>query len=241
MIRAPKTSTTGGLLSGVSALRALGEPTPRAPVSDVHARLAEALTLRPGETQEVRWTFSPALIAGLSALCRLEGVPFACLVPDPGALPMESLRVFFIDPDWQAALVLGAVTAAANRDDRLGRLTELHERALAWLRSEGALPQPGSPPHAGALLRSRLVAQHGGLWPQGYDADNKPMKATREAQLDERTRLVIWSAPPAKVTVDEPDAGVRLGWNPSVSAPTSSAELAASLQRAPFTLSLTLT
>lgn len=240
MIRTSKTSSGSGLLSGISALRALGEPAPRAPVSDVHARLAEALSLRPGESHTVSWSFSPALIEGLAALCRLEGVPFACLVPDPAALPMESLRVFFVDPDWQAALVLGAVTAAANRDDRLGRLSELHERALAWMRSEGALPQPGAPPHAGALLRSRLVAQHDGLWPQGYDAKDKPMEAIREARLDERTLLVLWSEPPARITLDEPDAGVRFAWNPSVSAPARSAELAASLQRAPFTLSLTL-
>ena len=53
------------------------------------------------------------LVDWLTRLGLLEGVPFNYLVPDEAMLPPESLRFFYLDPNWTSALLDGAMSIGA--------------------------------------------------------------------------------------------------------------------------------
>lgn len=92
-------------------------------------------------------------------LALLKGIPFNYLVPDERMLPQESLRLFWLDPDWVRALHDGAFS--------IGRvLTQDHLRDSAHASSLLEAP------HAtvtGLLLRSELVSGWPDLLIDAYD------------------------------------------------------------------------
>ena len=49
-----------------------------------------------------------AVIRRFSQFKLLEGIPFHYLVPHPGMLPEESIKFFYLDPNWVNALIDGA-------------------------------------------------------------------------------------------------------------------------------------
>jgi len=51
--------------------------------------------------------FPPVVISFLGRLCLLHGVPLSYLLPDEKLLPPESLKFFFIDPQWIALWWMG--------------------------------------------------------------------------------------------------------------------------------------
>jgi hypothetical protein len=54
------------------------------------------------------------LVEWLTRLGLLHGVPFNYLVPDEQMLPPESIRFFYIDPNWVSALLDGAMSIGRN-------------------------------------------------------------------------------------------------------------------------------
>lgn len=54
------------------------------------------------------------LVTWLANLALLNGVPFNYLVPDEAMLPSESIRFFYLDVNWIAALVDGAMSIGRN-------------------------------------------------------------------------------------------------------------------------------
>lgn len=106
----------------------------------------------------------------LANLSLLRGVPFNYLVPDERLLPKESMRFFYIDPQWLACLIHGAFSVGrVTRDD--------HARDKATL---AQLKQNPSNFVSGVLLRSAVVAG----WPDlQVDAFNHEFEAeSQEAQ-----------------------------------------------------------
>ncbi|MFD8733380.1 hypothetical protein ACFV06_00485 [Streptomyces sp. NPDC059618] len=91
----------------------------------------------------------------LTGLCRLEGVPFAHLVPDERLLPVETVRFFQLDQEWMRHLVDGAYS--------LGRVGS----ADAELDAAHPLPLDQSLV-TGALIRSDVVSGYPGLLVDGY-------------------------------------------------------------------------
>ena len=55
-----------------------------------------------------------SLTKWLGKLALLTGVPFNYLVPDERMLPLESIRFFYLDPNWVAALSDGAFSIGRN-------------------------------------------------------------------------------------------------------------------------------
>lgn len=60
----------------------------------------------------------------LAKLALLYGVPFENLVPDARMLPPESMRFFYVDPNWTEAIVDGALSTGihSSRDIRFSRV-----------------------------------------------------------------------------------------------------------------------
>ena len=125
----------------------------------------------------------------LGRLTLLYGVPFQYLVPDERMLQPESLRFFYVDPLWMAALFDGALSIGRPEDVRL-----LLNKAMSGAYSDDVIkearkirpqqqqsgpdgtttewadrPIEGSFRFSGFLLRSEIVAGWRGLAVNAYD------------------------------------------------------------------------
>lgn len=143
--------------------------------------------------------FPPVVISFLGRLCLLHGVPLAYLLPDEKLLPPESLKFFFVDPQWIAALVDGALSVGRPDDVRLlqskamaGNFTKemvAEARAVRGRAQEDAgraattppaIPDEAEPSYAftGFLLRSRILAGWPGLEVRAF-AGQQPLAMLR--------------------------------------------------------------
>ncbi len=138
----------------------------------------------------------------LSALARLEGVPFDYLVPDARMLPGNALRLFHVDPDWVDALVEGALSP--------GRATSLdHEQEADRLDLVGG----GLPPAAstGLLLRSAVIAAWPGLELRAFDAEGAPLALIRDELLAPDVRIAFASGVIARLELRSPPEALHFG------------------------------
>lgn len=137
-----------------------------------------------------------ALLDWLVDLALLKHVPFEYLVPDPDALPPESLRFFYVDNTWIEALIDGAL-AAGNvgiLDQHLSRCVMEGVRKQVYTRLRyhafvaslgSSVPEPPPPSHlpvplsgdplqmTGFLLRSAAVRRWPEMKVRGYSARSK--------------------------------------------------------------------
>ncbi len=93
-------------------------------------------------------TLTPEIESWLANLSLLRGVPFNYLVPDERLMPKESIRFFYIDPQWLACLVHGAFS--------IGRVT--HNDRARDKAQFARLNQTPASRVSGILLRSAVVA-----------------------------------------------------------------------------------
>ncbi|MBV9957862.1 MAG: hypothetical protein JO360_05540, partial [Acidobacteria bacterium] len=130
------------------------------------------------------------ITAWLGQLRLFYGVPFVNLVPDARMLPQESLRFFFIDPNYLDALVAGALSIGmqSSRDQLLQAVTypgllAAAQQATLQVRSKlsGRAPQAASVQvseisqqagMAGLLLRSSVVSGWPGLEVRVYSDED---------------------------------------------------------------------
>lgn len=127
--------------------------------------------------------FPAAVTSFLGRLSLLHGVPLSYLVPDVTLLERETLRFFYIDPQWIGALLGGALSVGRPNEIRI-----LLDKAAAGSfsaqiiteargirkRSNGEDDAPvgggATPTYAftGFLLRSRILAGWPGLEVKAY-------------------------------------------------------------------------
>ena len=168
--------------------------------------------------------FDQALSAWLAKLMVLEGVPFENLVADERMLPMESIRFFFVDPNWLDALLKGALSAAivTERDLEYHEAMELVvkksvQQSVAEVRSR-LLPdvsgmESTEPPTTGLLMRSAIVSGWPGLEVKAF-TDKEGTQAVickRIARLAPDILLMLFPGVPALVTIAQPSEGLHFG------------------------------
>ncbi|NUR57586.1 MAG: hypothetical protein HOV87_02585, partial [Catenulispora sp.] len=163
----------------------------------------------------------------LAGLLLLEHVPFAHLVPDERMLPSESLRLGYLDPAWQSALLDGALSLGIESSLRAlyasltGDLIRGAARqAAAVRRSEllGVAPPPAVFPArpdpavvTGLLVRSALVTGWPDLAVRAWDNHSVPIPTLRMARLSPSVLLCLFGGIPASLTLGEPPHGLRFG------------------------------
>lgn len=146
----------------------------------------------------------------LLGLRNLTGVPFAHLVPDTRMLPTESLRFFYVDADWTATLLDGALSVG------LAHTFDLTSDDLVFGPSGVAPLPPLSAPVTGLLLRSELVSGWPALEvrpyanPQVTEGETALPVLRREALADD-VLLVLVEGVPGRVELAEPQQGVHFG------------------------------
>ncbi|HEY8036864.1 MAG TPA: IPT/TIG domain-containing protein [Methylobacter sp.] len=158
-----------------------------------HPGVVEAVTENLGEIigQVAQW---------LDNLSLLYPIPFSYLVPDPRMLPVESIRFFYIDPNWTEALLAGAMSIAIHGS---------HDVAI----NNALLPSftaSGGSDMSGMLIRSQLVSG----WPKlvvSASLGGVPLRIVRNECLAPNVRLVLFDGIPDTVTLAEPYQGLRFG------------------------------
>ena len=162
------------------------------------------------------WDVPAPLVDWLHDLVLLKGVPFGYLVPEPEMLPPESLRFFYVDPNWQIRMVEGALHAGTSGTADDDDLFEGFRRAV--LSQLGR--RPGGPGGdkvvTGMLLRSALVRYHPRMSVRAFakvsnDQGADPLPVVRRARLSQSVMLVMWEGVPARVELEEPHEGTRFG------------------------------
>jgi hypothetical protein len=215
-------------------------PTVPSPVSNPQT-IADLLTERDVQAviRELGGQELDDIADWLAQLYLLIGVPFENLVPHSDMLPTESVRFFYLDSNWQDALVEGALSIGIESSrDRLYQdlmkdiIWNTTFEAVAQVRDNilGAaaqsVPTQGAAPLdqeslTGMLLRSAVVSGWPGLEVNAY-AKTLPgtpapdistrIKLLRMERLSSDVMLCLWPAVPAVVTIDEPHEGIAFGF-----------------------------
>ncbi|MDO8955129.1 MAG: hypothetical protein Q7V63_09825 [Gammaproteobacteria bacterium] len=178
----------------------------------------------------------------LANLYLLEGVPFENLLPNPGLLPEESVKFFYVDSNWLDCLIEGALSIGiqSSRDQYYQNLTKQQlysstyqaanqARAKLVRKYTSRKPALTSEPvnktaMAGMLLRSTVVESWPGLEIKAYaktlSGSNEPDTSTaiallRMDRLSSDVMLCLWSQVPAVITITEPQEGIQFGFEDS--------------------------
>ncbi len=173
-------------------------------------------------------TLPPNVQTWLSRLKLLAGVPINYLVPDEGMLPPESIRFFYLDMNWVAALVDGAfsigrnltssTTAAKMNVDRAVSAT-VHQQAAAGMARIRAGAFGVAPPAltldvvSGFLLRSSVVISCPGIGVYTYDSESKPLTLLRFERLGPAsdTLICLVDGDIGQADIHEPPEGLHYG------------------------------
>ena len=157
----------------------------------------------------------------LANLGLLYPVPFSHLVPDPRLLPVESIRFFYVDPDWIDALQAGACSIAIHNSADAAAFGALHPQLAqavtektgqrsARRYGDAAQDGPGRIKMTGMLIRSELVSS----WPTLVVAatlSGNPVDLPRNDCPSKNVRLCLFDGIPDTVTLAEPYQGLLFG------------------------------
>jgi hypothetical protein len=160
----------------------------------------------------------------LAHLALLYPLPFSHLVPDARMLPVESVRFFYVDQNWLAALQAGALSIAIHSSSdvalqqalspQLTQATARHrQRRLArTVAPADPAPTTGAGPTlmTGMLIRSQLVSG----WPTlvvTASAGGVALNLARDDCPSTNVRLCLFEGVPDTVTLAEPYQGLRFG------------------------------
>lgn len=176
-----------------------------------------------------------SLAKWLGKLALLTGVPFNYLVPDERMLPLESIRFFYLDPNWVAALSDGAFSIGRNltADDDNTSLNidkavyplsaDAVNTAKANIRS--TILGTDAPPLtsliiSGFLLRSKVVLEYPSLGVNVYPLNGTPddknpqmLDLLRLEKLDPRsdTLICLIAGDAYRVDIHEAPQGLHYG------------------------------
>ncbi|HLO03998.1 MAG TPA: hypothetical protein VK191_12890 [Symbiobacteriaceae bacterium] len=141
----------------------------------------------------------------LANLRRLVGVPFNHLVPDQRMLPVESLRFFYVDPNWLDALTDGALSIGTESSRDL-----LLHQVMKGVMADAIAQAVPSGPISGLLIRSELISGWPGLVVKA-EAGGTTLTNIRQESLSPKVLIALFQGIPDLVTLSEPLQGLRFG------------------------------
>lgn len=167
------------------------------------------------------------LVAWLSELCLFSNLPFHYLIPSDMHLPSNSIRLFYVNPNWQRALVDGACSLGRNASLNLTHDEQLMDTVFAQIGKRMKAIRPilqGKPIVSaeledevqiigGFMLRSPLVRGWRGLEFQALSADDVPLRALRIELLSEDVLIGLFDGVPYTLTIAQPPEGFHFGFN----------------------------
>ncbi len=187
---------------------------------DVVTAVAERTGLSPTASTETG-SAADAITAFLTGLSLLDSVPFSHLVPDSRMLPIESIRFFYVDASWIAALLAGAASLGIQSSldlalhlalwPLLADAVEVRRRGRLLRNGAGTAPPAAtSAPQSGMLIRSQLISD----WPQltiAVSAGGQAVPIVRDDDPAPSVRLCLFAGVPDSVTLAQPYHSLQLG------------------------------
>tara|TARA_R110002051_G_scaffold86498_2_gene152387 strand:- start:59349 stop:60302 length:954 start_codon:yes stop_codon:yes gene_type:complete len=197
---------------------------------DVHKKLVTFLqdesnrAIALGATQSSESGLFTTISKWLGKLLLLYGVPFEYLIPSEKMLPNESLRFFYIDPNWLERLVDGALSISPNNQT----IENLLYQAMAQDFIQAAVKEAGKiRPETlgkeasettnnfgwtGFLMRSKLVSAWRGLDFYFNPVDGKSsLNILRMEQLSDDVLLAIVDGDINELQIKQPPEGFFFG------------------------------
>jgi hypothetical protein len=175
----------------------------------------------------------PELEDWLSKLSLLYGVPFEHMVPNAEMLPTESMRFFYVDPNWVSCLVDGALSVGTHSSRDVVLVETVYAQIQQSLKAgmqlvRGRLAKAVAPQEvttevaaAGLLIRSQLISGWPGLEIAAYenytiDPDKAIIPGTkiinlRIERLAPDVMLCLFAKLPKLVQLNEPKEGLCFG------------------------------
>jgi hypothetical protein len=225
---------------------AMAAPLQRTAVAELSSMVQQPgvkalLTLRlTAAVSEPQYSVAVDWLAGLRLL---EGVPFSALVPNAAMLPAESIRFFYVDPNYLNALTDGANSIGVQttldqannaalreplRQAAIARAHTLRSRRIGKPLAKAVATQPADPV-AGFLLRSALVSGWPGLEVKAYGSiiagsnplspdQNSLIPLLRMERLAPDVLLCLYPKIPVWIELNEPKEGLAFGVEDSVQA-----------------------
>lgn len=165
-----------------------------------HQKLTEMFNSRNSLRFQIEQSkdFPTEIAKWMGRLKLLYGVPLNYLVPDESMLPPESIRFFYLEPNWIKALLDGAFSIGRSADpEKTTRsfrmdsastplISEESKRKASAVRSEYlglAAQKMDMSVLSGFLLRSSVVADYPGLGVNAYPEGQIPSGADPGTQL----------------------------------------------------------
>jgi hypothetical protein len=194
----------------------------------LHAVRTQAIAARSAHTlaaaaPAVPLDLPPAVTDWLANLSLLYGLPFEYLVPDVRLLPPESIRFFYIDPNWIRRAIDGALSVGttSTRDNVFNEA--FYEQVYAAV--QAAIPlvrqtlrgaeQPSQfvvgATTSGFLFRSAAVSGYPGLEVVPTDASGNRVPILRLDRVSPDIMLALFNGVPARVEIRQPAEGLHFG------------------------------
>ena len=153
----------------------------------------------------------PSVAKFVGDLALLRGIPFANLVPHAAMLPVETIRFFYVDPNWIDALIDGAASIGGS-DSLQSALQGLLLGAL----QESARTEAGitAPIASGFLLRSSLVSTYPRLVVTAYSdpAGTQPLTNLRLEKVAPEVMIGLFDGAMALLDIQQPPEGMQFGF-----------------------------
>ena len=174
--------------------------------ADVEARRA---------ADDVPLLLPDAVVDWLARLALFYGVPLEYLIPDGRLLPAESLRFFYVDPNWILRAVDGAMSiGTSSTKDNVFNHTFY---AKVYDAVAKAVPQVGSITEgatwSGMLMRSSVVSGYPGL-EVIPTRDGAKVPIMRMDRIGAGILLCIFNGVPDKIELKQPPEGLHFGIRP---------------------------
>lgn len=157
-----------------------------------------------------------------SELELLKGVPLTYMVPDASMLPVESLRMFYVDPNWVTCLIDGGISIGRNSGQDLqhdnlvfDNMRKASRKNSMNLRNKRlnvkAVKEEPQEVRTGFLLNSQLVSGWPGLEVECYQAGN-PLTLLRLERLTDMIMLCIVDGEIDEIQFTQPAQSIFFGF-----------------------------
>ncbi len=175
-----------------------------------------------GDEAVVPLNLPPSVTLWLANLSLLYGVPFEYLVADSHLLPTESIRFFYLDPNWlrraiDGVLSIGATSTKENVFNQAfyQEVYDAVQAAIPQVRqSVRGAPQPDSfvvgATTSGFLFRSAVVSGYPGL-EVVPTLKGASIPILRMDRLSSNVLLVLFNGVPDNIVIRQPAEGLHFG------------------------------
>ncbi|MGF1989410.1 MAG: hypothetical protein RMY62_016275 [Nostoc sp. ZfuVER08] len=145
-----------------------------------------------------------SILAWFKNLILLDSIPFNYLVPEPGLLPLESLRFFQVDTTWLACVIDGAfgigdvLTQEADYRECKQKVLSYNIQNLETV--------------TGFLLRSQAIEHYPSLEIKGMDHQKKVLECLRLERLSNNVMICLFSGVVTSITINQKPEALHFGF-----------------------------